>query len=92
MSYFPSDIPYMSEKELLENGIKIPKIEPYLKPCPFCGSKDVKIYSYSDGGICVKCLDCYCQTHVCSDYNIVGAKKQSAYETVVEAWNRRVTE
>ena len=63
-----------------------------LKPCPFCGSKDVKIYSYSDGGICVKCLDCYCQTQTCSDYNIVGAKKQSAYETVVEAWNRRVTE
>ena len=28
MSYFPSDIPYMSEKELLENRIKIPKIEP----------------------------------------------------------------
>ena len=35
MSYFPSDIPYMSEKELLENRIKIPKIEPYLKQCPF---------------------------------------------------------
>ena len=60
-----------------------------LKPCPFCGSKDVKIYSYSDGGICVKCLDCYCQTQACNDFNIAGAKKQSAYETVVEAWNRR---
>ena len=27
MSYFPTDIPFMSEKELKENGIKIPKIE-----------------------------------------------------------------
>lgn len=25
MSYFPSDIPFMSEEELKENGIKIPK-------------------------------------------------------------------
>ena len=63
-----------------------------LKPCPFCGSENVKIYSYSDGGICVKCLDCYCQTQTRCDYNIVEAEKQSAYETVVEAWNRRVTE
>ena len=27
MSYFPVDIPFMSEEELKENGIKIPKIE-----------------------------------------------------------------
>lgn len=27
MSYFPTDIPFMSEKELKENGIRIPKIE-----------------------------------------------------------------
>ena len=28
MSYFPSDIPFMSEEELKENGITIPKREP----------------------------------------------------------------
>lgn len=27
MSYFPADIPFMSEEELKENGIRIPKIE-----------------------------------------------------------------
>ena len=27
MSYFPADMPFMSEEELKENGIKIPKIE-----------------------------------------------------------------
>lgn len=63
-----------------------------LKPCPFCGSTNVKIYSWQDGGICVKCLECHCQTQAHSDYNTVEAKKESAYEIVVKAWNRRAKE
>lgn len=60
-----------------------------LKNCPFCNGKNVKIFAFYDGGICVKCLDCYCQTDVLSDFTINEAKKQSAYEKVVKAWNRR---
>ena len=64
-----------------------------LKPCPFCGSRDVKVYAYQDGGICVKCLDCYCQTQPSNDFCISDAKKyKSAFEKSVEAWNRRVTD
>ena len=60
-----------------------------LKPCPFCGSENVVLYSYSEGGVCVKCLECYCQTGVFSDINISEAKKDSAAERVLRAWDRR---
>ena len=59
-----------------------------LKPCPFCGG-EAKVFAYSDGGICVKCMNCYCQTFATSDWNIANAKEKSAYEKIVEAWNRR---
>lgn len=61
-----------------------------LKPCPFCGGENVKIFSFYDGGICVKCLDCRCQTEGECDCTISDAMNQSAYEKVVSAWNRRV--
>lgn len=60
-----------------------------LKPCPFCGSKNVKIYSWSDGGVCVKCLDCYCQTQSRSDSCISDAKRESAVEHCIQDWNKR---
>lgn len=60
-----------------------------LKPCPFCGSKKVKIFSFSEGGICVKCLDCYCQTQAVCDFCIADAEKESAFERIVKSWNRR---
>lgn len=59
-----------------------------LKPCPFCGGK-AKIFAFSDGGICVKCLYCWCQTHTWSDYSISEAEKESAFERAVDSWNRR---
>lgn len=59
-----------------------------LKSCPFCGGK-AKIIAYNDGGICVKCLDCYCQTQTWSDETIAEARQKSAFEKVVDAWNRR---
>jgi hypothetical protein len=59
------------------------------KPCPFCGSKKVRLFAYSDGGICVKCLDCDCQTGVYSDYSISNAEKDSAAERVLKAWDQR---
>ena len=92
MSYFPSDIPYMSEKELLENRIKIPKIEPYLKPCPFCGGKAKREESYNITGsgklvpkYYIKCGNKDCGLDVATCY-------RETEEEAVEIWNRRVTE
>lgn len=62
-----------------------------LKPCPFCGSENVVLFSYSEGGVCVKCLECYCQTGVFADHSISEAKKESAAERVLKYWNNRVT-
>lgn len=61
-----------------------------LKPCPFCGSERVKVFAYSDGGICVMCLDCHCQTQAISDQTIAQCERNNALEKVVKAWNRRV--
>ena len=78
MSYFPSDIPYMSEKELLENGIKIPKIEPYLKPCPFCEGKARLV---KDG----EAYKVYCISPACdAQYGWCATK-----EKAIQGWNRR---
>ena len=63
-----------------------------LKPCPFCGSEKVKVFAYADGGICIKCLNCYCQTQTTSDFCISDAEKECAYERCVKAWNRRISD
>lgn len=60
-----------------------------LKPCPFCGSERVKLFTYSTGGICVKCYDCCCQTGAFSDSFSDDATTVSAAERVVKAWNKR---
>ena len=62
-----------------------------LKKCPFCGGV-AKIFAFSDGGICVKCMTCRCQSFVSSDSTISNARNYNAYERVVDAWNRRVEE
>ena len=56
--------------------------------CPFCNG-DAKIFAYSDGGICVKCMSCYCQTQATSDYSIDECKRHNAAEKVIKKWNRR---
>ena len=60
-----------------------------LKPCPFCGSKKVGFFAYNEGGVCVKCFDCYCQTSVRVDGFIANAAKESAVDRVYKEWNRR---
>jgi len=45
MSYFPTDIPFMSEEELIENGLK----KPYKKP---------EIIEKADVVPVVRCKDC----------------------------------
>ena len=57
-----------------------------LKPCPFCGG-DAEYFAYSSGGVCVKCMDCFCQTEIRSEYT-----KHKAIEIVTQKWNRRVND
>lgn len=47
MSYFPTDIPFMSDDELIENGLK----KPYKKPEIIDGKDIVPV---------VRCKDCRC--------------------------------
>ena len=61
-----------------------------LKPCPFCGSKNVTLFAYGEGGVCVKCLDCYCQTGSYFDSCISDAKRNPAAERALKAWDQRV--
>lgn len=83
MSYFPTDIPYMSEEELKANGIKINCSEnlnnstPRPKPCPFCGWGTIV-----DGGF----LDHKCTCNSCG----ASTKGYPTWELAVDAWNRRV--
>lgn len=54
-----------------------------LKPCPFCGSKDVRVDEYyyvSDGstGYCVTCYKCG-----------IGTPERESRKKVIRAWNRR---
>ena len=51
-----------------------------LKPCPFCGSADIKISQY-DGKNVVICLNCFCKNSGNVDL-----------EKSIEVWNRRVKE
>lgn len=87
MSYFPSDIPYMSEKELMENSIEIPKIEPYLKPCPFCGGKATLRRATF---VCFAAYNVICNNPNCKI--LVNTLNRETEQEAIEIWNRRVTE
>ena len=71
-----------------------------LKPCPFCGSEEVKVVLEHDRtcGRCwfVQCQDCYAQGASAVE-SVDGQEPDEAYEQIVratntakEAWNRRV--
>lgn len=54
-----------------------------LKPCPFCGCKNVQIYSYDEttdeeAFLYCHCPDCGSSTAICNDEKIAAEK-----------WNRR---
>lgn len=57
-----------------------------LKPCPFCGSTDVKLFQFTQGDYeeelyCVECVGCEADT---------GYKYSE--DEAVAAWNSRVIE
>ena len=60
-----------------------------LKPCPFCGSK--KIHMYSDGDSTLHGF-----IHLCMIDNDAMVKIESRFflseEDAIEAWNRRASE
>ena len=61
-----------------------------LKPCPFCGSKNVE-YQFKQGrNICalVVCHDCLMQSGITLDGS-ENWNEKSAYEVLLEHWNRR---
>jgi Lar family restriction alleviation protein len=53
-----------------------------LKPCPFCGSKDIKIGMTE----ALEFLYCYCNS--CNSKGELCNMEESA----IEAWNRRVSD
>lgn len=90
MSYFPTDIPFMSEEELKANGIKVncsgKPNNSGLRKCPFCGGEARlirnarrKIYGKDEYRVgVVACCD------VCEARMFYGSEKLA-----IEAWNRR---
>ena len=52
-----------------------------LKPCPFCGSKNIDLVDYSAVIVFVQCDDC------CATFPQFDTKEEA-----IEAWNRRATD
>ena len=64
-----------------------------LKPCPFCGSSDLELYSEENdvlGELCwesfILCKDCHAQTSMFATYET----KEEAEDDLAKLWNRRV--
>ena len=56
--------------------------EPKLKPCPFCGSKNITLYEHEDFGCYIVCENCN---------SAMGTVNEPLDETeVIEHWNRRM--
>ena len=90
MSYFPTDIPFMSEEELKANGIKTNCSEKPnssgLRKCPFCGGearliRNARRKIYGKDEYRVGVVAC---CNVCEARMFYGSEKLA-----VEAWNRR---
>ena len=90
MSYFPTDIPFMSEAELEANGIKVNcSEEPNssgLRKCPFCGGearliRNARRKIYGKDEYRVGVVAC---CNVCEARMFYGSEKLA-----IEAWNRR---
>ena len=58
-----------------------------LKPCPFCGGQ-AELRVKMNEGVTVQCSKCDVQTRSWVDFG----HGTNAVRTVVEAWNRRITD
>ena len=69
---------------LMENMSKFPR-PIFIKPCPFCGSKDIKEGTHSgghgQGSSTVKCRGCGAE---------VGESWTKGYKSALDVWNNRV--
>lgn len=54
-----------------------------LKPCPFCGSDEVKVQNFLSEAKYYGILCCECDTRACTHFD---------RESVIKAWNTRATE
>lgn len=62
---------------------------PELKSCPFCGGK---AYLFVDNGIRVLCVQCGASSKVLRDMQTANGVAGNATKSVIEAWNRRVSD
>ena len=63
-----------------------------LKPCPFCGSKNIRINAYGFGYYGIECLGCGVETaryKNISKYLEGSLPIEKKAEKAIEAWNRR---
>lgn len=63
-----------------------------LKPCPFCGGKNIRINAYGFGYYAIECLDCYVETaryKSVSKYLEGNLPIEKKAKKAIEAWNRR---
>ena len=63
-----------------------------IKPCPFCGSKNIRINAYGFGYYSVECLSCGVETERyknISKYLEGNLSIEKKAKKAIEAWNRR---
>ena len=63
-----------------------------LKPCPFCGSTDIRgllTFSYIEI-MCGSCQASITRGLVCGKYETLGEARDDFVIQTIEAWNRRV--
>lgn len=64
-----------------------------LKPCPFCGGKDIKVYASSIGPEChVMCNNCGATIELCVPWDVDMTEEdhdEECFTKLANAWNRR---
>lgn len=88
-AWMPLPDPY--DEDMKKGKTMSDKQELRLKPCPFCGG-EARIFVPGDGGICVKCTKCQCQTPYRDDIRPTNINYGFSLEEVIDIWNKRQNE